>query len=154
MNGTLWVSLGQAERLHGLILAVTLAALDADVLGLQVLVVLKDQPAFLVPERDALVHAVVPGLEALDGSLGSAAKHRGKVLLDALPLELLVVPGIDDEVTLLGGVFLVDVPVLTIWWGAGVAIVASMDVGIVHGIWGVWLLGRVLLHRWEGLGEE
>lgn len=114
MHGPLGVSLRQAQRLHGLVLTVALAALDGDVLGLEVFVALKDQPALLVPDGDALVHAVVPGLQALNGALGRASKHGGKVLLDALPLELLVVPRVDDEVTLFRCVLLVDVTVLAV----------------------------------------
>lgn len=130
VNGTFGVSLGETKRLHGLVLAIALAALDRDVLGLEILVVVKDQPALLVPDGDALVHSVVPGLEALDGALWRAAKHSGKVLLDALPLELLVVPSVDDEVTFLRCVLLVDVSVLAVLGGrAGVAVLGH---GHVH----------------------
>lgn len=114
VHGPLGVSLRQAQRLHGLVLAIALTALDGDVLGLEVFLALKDQPALLVPDGDALVHAVVPGLQTLDGALRRAAKHGGKVLLDALPLELLVVPRVDDEVALFRCVLLVDVTVLAV----------------------------------------
>lgn len=126
VHGSLRVSLGQTKGLHGLVLAVTLTALDADALGLQILIVLKEQPAILIPEGDALVHAVVPGLKTLDGTLGSTAKHGSKVLLDALPFQLLVMPSVDNEVSFLGSILLVDVSVLAIRRRAGVAVQAHM----------------------------
>lgn len=123
VKGALRISLRQAKRLHGAVLAVALAALDADVLGLEILIIIKDQPAIFVPQGDALVHSVVPGLQALHSTLRRSSKHGGKVLLDALPLELLVMPGVNDEITFLGGVLLVDVPVLAVRRRAGVAVV-------------------------------
>lgn len=135
-HGSLRISLGKAERLHGLVLAVALTALDADMLGFEVFLVLKDQPTILVPERDALVHAVVPGLQTLDRALRRAPKHGSKVLLDALPLELLVVPKVDDEVTFLSSILLVDVSVLAIGRRAGIAFktqVGTLHVGVAHG---------------------
>lgn len=146
MNGPLRVPLGKAQRLHGSVLAITLAALDADVLGLQFLIVVEEQPAILVPEGDALVHSVVPSLEALDGALWCSAKHGGKVLLDALPLELLVVPGVDDKVALLSSVLLVDVSVFAIRGRAGVAVVGVHERVNVS-------VGRVGLLRRVGLGR-
>lgn len=135
-HGSLRISLSETERLHGLVLAVALTALDTDMLGLEVFLVLKDQPAILVPEGDALVHAVVPGLETLDRALRCASKHGSKVLLDALPLELLVVPKVDDEVTFLGSILLVDVSVLAIRRRAGITFetqVGTLHVGVAHG---------------------
>ena len=140
-HGSLRISLGKAKGLHGLILAVTLTALDADMLWLEIILVLKDQPAILVPQWDALVHAVVPSLQPLDRALRRAPKHGGKILLDALPLELLVMPSVDDEITFLSGVLLVDVSVLAIGRRAGIAVkahVGTLHIGLAHGSISGW----------------
>lgn len=113
VHSPLRVPLRQAERLI-LVLSISLTALDADVSRLDIVLIVEEQPTIVVPDRYTLVHAIVPSLEPLDGTFRRATEKPSKVLLDALPLLLLVVPGIDDEVTLFGGVLLIDVPSLRI----------------------------------------
>lgn len=122
MHGSLRVALGKAQGLHWPILRVSLSTLDADVFRLHVFVIAKDQPAIFIPEGDALVHAVVPGLEALNSPFRRAAKHARKILLDTLPLELPVMPSVNDEISLFCGVFLINVPPLIVGGRARVAI--------------------------------
>lgn len=134
VDGAFRVALCKAKWLHGLILAISLPALDADMLGLHVFLVLENQPAVLVPKGNSLVHTIVPGLQSLNCSLGSSAKHGCEVLLDALPFQLLVMPGIDDEIPLFGSVLLINVSVLAVWWGARVPIQvrAATQVRVAH----------------------
>lgn len=75
VNGTFRITLGKTEWFHGLVLAISLTALDADVLGLHVILVFVNEPPFLIPEWNSLVHAVIPGLKALHSSLGRSAEH-------------------------------------------------------------------------------
>lgn len=143
LNGSLRVPLGKAQGFHGAVLAVAFATLDADVLGLQVFIIFENQPPILVPQWNTLVHSVVPGLQTLDSTLRCSSKHGGKVLLDTLPLELLVVPSINDEISLLSRVLLVDVPVFAVWGRARITLMSAHE-GVLR-IRRVRLLGRVCL---------
>lgn len=122
MDGSLRIPLGKTQRLHWPILRVSLSTLDADVFWLHVIIIVKDQPTIFIPEGDALVHAVVPGLKALDSPFRCAAEHARKILLDTLPLKLPVVPSVDDEVSLFCCVFLINVPPLIVRRWARIAI--------------------------------
>jgi hypothetical protein len=119
VQGTLGISLRQAHGLHGLILTVSVAALDGTLPRLEVFIVVEDEPAIMVPGWDPGVHAVVPGLQALDSAFRGLAEQGGELLLDSLPLHLLVMPGIDDEVTFFHCVLLVDVAVTAVQTGLG-----------------------------------
>jgi hypothetical protein len=102
------VPLGEAKGLCGFVLAVTFATLDTDMLGFEVVFVIKAEPTLLIPNRYALVHTVIPSLEALDSTLRCAPESRGKLLLNLLPFHLLVVPSVDDIVTLFCRILLVN----------------------------------------------
>ena len=121
VNSTFGVSLSYAQWLHGFVLAIPFTDLDADMLRFKVIFVIEAEPALLIPNRYALVHTVIPRLETLDRSLGSSAEPSCKFLLDALPLHLLVVPGVYDVVALLCCVLLVNVPTLAVWWWTWIA---------------------------------
>lgn len=139
MDGSLRVPLSKPQGLHRPVLCISLAALDADVFGLHVVIVVKDEPAIIVPEWDTLVHTVVPSLKTLNGPLRCSAKHARKILLDTLPFKFPVVPGVDDEISLFCGVLLVDVPPLAVWRWAGVAVHPRRAEIAANGI--VWVTG-------------
>lgn len=80
----------------------------------------------MIPNRDSLVHAIIPSLQTLDSPFRSTTKHGGELLLDALPLHLFVMPGVDDVVTFLGSILLIDVSVLAIRRRARIAVNASI----------------------------
>lgn len=153
-DGSVGVPLGKAHGLHRPVLAVSLTALDADMSRLQVVVVVKDEITISIPDGDALVHTVVPGLKALDSPFRCAAKSVGELLLDALPLELPVVPGVDDEVTLFLSVLLVDVPPFAIGGWARIAVQSRRAEIAAYGVvWVRGLMDREGQHRWQRLGE-
>jgi len=112
VDSSLRISLGETKWFCGFVLTITFATLDADMLWFKVVLIIEAEPTFLIPDRYALVHTVVPGLETLDSTLGRAAKSSGKLLFYLLPLHFLVVPSIDNIVALLCRILLINVTAL------------------------------------------
>lgn len=108
-HASLGVPLRQPQQLSINFTSLLIPDLDLPRPRLEDVVVIKGEESISVPAGDYAVHAVIPGLQPLSGAHGLRAEDTGKLVANLLPLELLVMPEIDDEISLFDSVFFVAV---------------------------------------------